>query len=132
MPSQTALFHESIHDAVGALVQALGGKKKVGPLLWPHIKPETAYTRLAHCLSDEFPEKLAPEEMLFLIKKGHEIGEHSIMAYLCTEGGYAPPVPVSPMDEASELRREIRDSLSDLNRRMARLERIETQLKATG
>lgn len=125
MPEQTALFHDSIHDAVAAVVQALGGKKKVAIQLWPRLKPETAYTRLAHCLSDEFPEKLSPEELLFLISQGRQIGCHAIMAYLSLEGGYAPPSPVDPLDEAESLRREIRDELAALNRRFERLERAE-------
>lgn len=132
MPEQTNLFHDSIHDAVGAVISALGGRKKVGLLLWPHLKPETAYTRLAHCLSDEFPEKLAPEEVLFLVKKGREIGSHAIMSYLSMEGGYAPPVTVDPLNEADSLRREIRDSLSALNRKVERLDRLETHIRSVG
>lgn len=125
MPEQAHLFHDSIYDAVGAVVSGLGGKKKVATQLWPHLKPETAYTRLAHCLSDEFPEKLSPEELLFLARAGREAGCHSIMAYLASECGYAPPQPVDPLDEAEALRREIRDGLAALNRKVDRLERAE-------
>jgi hypothetical protein len=125
MPEQAVLFYDSIYDAIGTVVTALGGKKKVGPLLWPHLKAETAYTRLAHCLSEEFPEKLAPEELRFLALKGREVGCHAIVAYLCAECGYAPPVAVDPLDEAEALRRDIRDGLAVLNRRMERLERVE-------
>jgi hypothetical protein len=127
MPEQQALFFDSIHDAVGSVVSALGGKKAVGPLLWPHLKEQTAYTRLAHCLSDEFAEKLAPEEILFLARKGREVGCHAILAYLSMECGYAPPVPIDPLDETTALRREIRDQMAELNRKLSRLERIETQ-----
>lgn len=132
MPEQSSLFHDSVHDAVGAVVAALGGKKKVALLLWPHLKPETAYTRLAHCLSGEFPEKLAPEEVLFLVRAGRAQGEHAIMSYLSTEGGYAPPEPVDPVNEADSLRREIRDSLALLNKKVERLGRMETQLRSAG
>lgn len=134
MPEQQPLFFDSIHDAVGSVVVALGGKKVVGPLLWPHLKEQTAYTRLAHCLSDEFPEKLAPEEILFLARKGREIGCHAIAAYLLMDCGYAPPVPVDPVNEAEALRREIRDGVADMNRRLARLERLEaaSSVKAVG
>jgi hypothetical protein len=127
MPEQAALFHDSIYDAVGAVVSALGGKKKMATQLWPHLKPETAYTRLAHCLSDEFPEKLSPEELLFLARAGREAGCHSIMAYLAGECGYAPPEPVDPVSEADALRREIRDGLAALNRMYERLERTEVR-----
>jgi hypothetical protein len=127
MPEQQPLFYDSIHDAVGTVVAALGGKKKVGPLIWPHLKPETAYTRLAHCLSEEFPEKLAPEEILFLARTGREVGCHAIAAYLLMECGYAPPVPVDPLDETAELRREIRDGIVTITKMFERLERLEVK-----
>jgi hypothetical protein len=134
MPEQAALFYDSIQDAIGTVVAALGGKKKVAPLLWPHIKVETAYTRLAHCLSDEFPEKLAPEELLFLAQKGREVGCHAIVAYLSMECGYAPPVPVDPLDETEALRREIRDGIVKITRMFERLERteIKSNMRAVG
>lgn len=130
VPEQGALFHDSIQDAVGSVVRSLGGKKKVAPLLWPHVKPETAYTRLAHCLAEGYDEKLSPEELQFIASKGREIGDHSIMQYLAGELGYAI-VPIDPKDEADELRREIRDGLAALNRKVERLERAEdrTQLR---
>ncbi len=127
MPEQQPLFYDSVQDAIGTVVAALGGKKKVGPLLWPHLKAETAYTRLAHCLSEEFPEKLAPEEMLFLARQGREAGCHAILAYLSMECGYAPPVAIDPLDEKEALRRDIRDQLAELNRKLSRLERVETR-----
>lgn len=127
MPEQQVLFFESIHDAVGSVIVALGGKKKVAPLLWPHVSIGTAVTRLSHCLSEEFPEKLAPEEILFLARKGREVGCHAIVAYLSMECGYGPPVPIDPLDEGEQLRREIRDGLTRLNQQMARLERVEVR-----
>jgi hypothetical protein len=127
MPEQQPLFFDSIHDAVGSVVAALGGRKIVAPLIWPHVKPETAYTRLQHCLSEDYPEKLAPEEILFLARKGREIGCHAILAYLSMECGYSPPIPIDPLDETTALRREIRDQMAELNRKLSRLERIETQ-----
>jgi hypothetical protein len=132
MPEQVALFYDSIHDALGTVVTALGGKKKVGPLIWPHLKAETAYTRLAHCLSEEFPEKLAPEEILFLALKGREVGCHAIVAYLLMECGYAPPVPVDPLDESEALSREIRDGIVSITRMFERLERIQVKSNVRG
>lgn len=124
MPEQTVLFHDSIQDAVGTVVRTLGGKKKVAPLLWPHVKAETAYTRLAHCLAEGYDEKLSPEELLFIAAKGREVGDHSIMQYLGASLGYAV-TPLDPKDEGEELRREIRDGLALINRKFERLERTE-------
>jgi hypothetical protein len=127
MAEQTSLFHDSIYDAAGSVVIAAGGKKKVSKLLWPHLKDSTAETRLSHCLSDEFPEKLGPEEMAFLRRLGREIGCHAIAEYEASEAGYAPPQPVNPVDEAEALRRDIRDLLLAANRKMERLDRTESR-----
>jgi hypothetical protein len=127
MPEQAALFYDSIHDAVGTVINAAGGKKKIAGELWPHMKVSTRETRIAHCLSDEYPEKFSPEEMGYLRRLGREIGCHAIAEYEASEAGYAAPQPVNPVDEAEALRRDIRDSLAALNRKVERLERTESR-----
>lgn len=127
MGNQQSLFHDSVHDAAGAVILSLGGKKHVAQLLWPHLKPESAYTRLAHCLSEDDQQKFSIQELMFLMREGRKIGDHSLVAYVNQDAGYGPPVPVDPVDEAEQLRRDIRDELASLNKRMARLERIESR-----
>lgn len=124
MAEQIALFHESIHDAIGTAIKTLGGPKVVAGMLWPTLKPDTGRYRLSHCLSDEHPEKLAPEEVLAIAKAAKEKGDHSIMAYLAAELGYEAPRPVTPHDQATELQRAFIDAVHQSARIADRLARL--------
>lgn len=91
MAEQGVLWDDCIEDAVGTAVKALGGAKKVAKLLWPALadsKPETAYTRLKHCLNPEKAEKLGLDELLLIARKAREVGEHSIARYFGRDVGY--------------------------------------------
>jgi hypothetical protein len=108
MNDQVPLWHDSIEDAIGTAVQALGGAKKVAELLWPVLarnKPQTAYTRLRHCLNPEKAEKLDPDELLAIARAAALIGEHSIMKYLARELGYSL-TPLAPNEIEKRARRE--------------------------
>lgn len=124
MAEQIALFHESIHDAIGTAIKTLGGPKVVAAMLWPTLKPDTGRFRLNHCLSDEHPEKLAPEEVLAIAAKAKEKGDHSIMTYLAAELGYEVPRPVTPQDQATELQRAFIEAVQQSSRIAERLTRL--------
>lgn len=118
MPEQVALFHDCFCDAIGSAVQAIGGAKRASALLWPAMKPETAYTRLRHCLGEEFPEKLSPDEVLLLARHARTAGDHSVMQYLALELGYEVR-PYDP-DEAKARAKKARKAalLAELSRLM--------------
>jgi hypothetical protein len=108
MNDQVPLWHDSIEDAIGTAVQSLGGAKKVAELLWPVLarnKPQTAYTRLRHCLNPDKAEKLDPDELLDIARAAALIGEHSIMKYLARELGYSL-TPLKPNEIEKRARRE--------------------------
>lgn len=124
MGEQVPLWHDAIEDAIGTAIQALGGSKKVAELLWPVLarsKPQTAYTRLRHCLNAEKPEKLDPDELLTIARAAALIGEHSIMQYMARELGYEI-APLAPNEAEKRARRERRKALLD---ELARLEDVE-------
>ena len=124
MSDQSELFHESIYDAIGSAIQALGGAKKVAGLLWPSLKTESGYTRLKHCLSDDFPEKLSPTELLLVAARAKEKGDHSVMRFLAAELGYEHPRTVSPADQAAELQRQFVEAVQQSARIAERLTRL--------
>lgn len=106
MAEQGSLWHDSIEDAIGSAIHALGGAKKVAKLLWPALadsKPETAYTRLKHCLNPDKAEKLALDEFFLIARKARELGEHSIAMYFGRDVGYE----ISPL-EAEEIEKRAR------------------------
>lgn len=107
MAEQTPLWHESIEDAIGTAVLALGGFKKVAAMLWPALEasnPDTAYTRLKHCLDPERKDKLSLSELLLIARKAREIGEHSIARYFGRDVGYQ----FAPLD-SEQLERQVRN-----------------------
>ena len=107
MSEQPSLFLDSICDAIGCAVQTIGGAKKASALLWPAMKAETAYTRLRHCLADEFPEKLSPDEVLLLARHARNLGDHSIMQYLavCLDYEIRPTNPDEAKARAKRARK---------------------------
>lgn len=120
MPDQVPLWHDSIEDAIGTAVQALGGAKIVAAMLWPvaaRAKPETAYFRLKHALNPEKAEKLSPDEVMAIARAAAGIGDHSIMQYLGRELGYQ----VEPVPPGEAKRRARKQEIASLLARVARL-----------
>jgi hypothetical protein len=117
------LFYESVNDAVRVVVAALGGPKKVGPMLWPALGRSAQ--RLTDCLNDSRDEKLSPEELIKLARWGRDIGCHALASYFNAEAGYGPPIPISPDDEKAELQREFVEAAKYIRHLGARLELID-------
>ncbi len=122
---QVELFHEDIYDALRDIVKALGGYKRVGADMQPQKAVHQAGTWLANCLDPSRPEKLDLDQMLYLLKRGREIGCHVGIAYICQESGYTYQ-PVEPEDEQAALQREFIQSVRALKRIEQRLESLAT------
>lgn len=123
--NQNALFSEDIHDALKDVIRALGGTKSVGAQLRPELTAEAAGAWLKDCLNSERRERLDPEQVLWILRKGKECGCHSAMHFICDEAGYARPAPIDPKDEAAELNRQILRGMRELRAGLDRLERIQ-------
>lgn len=118
------LFFEDVNDALRALVSELGGAKKIGPMLWPDKTIEQAQQLLLACLNPERRERLTPEQMMLLLKRGREAGTHGAMNFICGEAGYAKPDPLEPEDEKARLMREFSQSVGRLDVIAGRLEQL--------
>lgn len=103
---QQPLFFEDLNEAIKALVQYLGGTKKVGQMLRPELSVDAASTYIRDCMNPDRREKLSPEQLILLMKKGREAGCHVLMSYLSDEAGYKAPEPLEPLDEAAELMKQ--------------------------
>lgn len=120
MPEQAVLWHDCIEDAIGTAVRVLGGPKKVAMFLWPAVaaaNPETAYTRLMHCLNPEKKEKLSPSELLLIARKAREAGDNSIMEFLARDLGYELK-PLSPAEVKKAAKRAKKLALLDELKRL--------------
>lgn len=123
MTAQTPLFVDTADDAVRDTVRALGGPKKVGPLLWPAKKPDRAEKDLDDCLNRNNARKLDFEEILHIGRLGRDHGVHLIAGFVCFDLGYAPPQPVDPEDEKAELQRQFHADVDRLERIAKRIAR---------
>ncbi|WP_103035286.1 hypothetical protein [Castellaniella caeni] len=121
--SQDALFYESLADALRAVVQALGGTKAAGCRLWPEKTPESAHRTLLDCLNESRPEKLSPEQVLWLLAAGRQVGCHAAMNYLAREAGYSDPAPIEPEDERARLQRQFIEAQKAMQQLAGRMER---------
>ena len=118
---------DSLNQSLVECVKACGGSKQVGPLLWPEKSPDAAQRLLLDCLNDDRPAHLTPDALLFIMRLAHSKGYHGGMGYLCERLGYAPPVPITPVDEAAELQREFIEASHLMATLVAKMERLQPQ-----
>ena len=111
-------------DALRATVQALGGNKTVGALLWPDKTPEGAGRSMADCCNPSRSERLNPSQLLFLMRLARERGCHTLAEHFMLEAGYAAPVPVNPQDEADRVLNKMEAMLQSVGVLADRLERL--------
>jgi hypothetical protein len=118
------LLYEDELDAARDAVKHLGGAKKVGPQIWPDKTPETAARYLHDCLNPSRAERLAPSQLLLLMRMACDVGFHGLAGYMLREAGYAPPIPAQPQTEAELLTRRMESMVGEFARLTERLERV--------
>jgi hypothetical protein len=114
------LFYESMLDAVGVVILALGGPKDVGERLWPSLKSSTQ--RIRDCLNPNRDEKFSLDELVKLARWGRDAGCHAVAVYFNAEAGYQPPVPLSAQEEKQELERQAIEAVKQLTHLVQRFE----------
>lgn len=119
------LLYEDELDAARDAVKHLGGAKKVGPMIWPDKTPDGAARYLLDCLNGQRAERLAPSQLMMLMRLSREVGFHGLTAFIMRETGYAPPVPVEPTSEAELLTRRMQSMVGEFAALTQRLERIQ-------
>lgn len=85
---QSALWHETIFDALSSAVRAAGGARRVSGKLWPNISTSSAEARLRCSLNPEHAQKLDPDELIAVARLGKDAGENCVMEFLARELGY--------------------------------------------
>jgi hypothetical protein len=113
------------NKALEAVVKALGGSKKVAPLLWPEKGVEEARRLLCDCLNDERPAKLDFAQVLFILRLARRQGVHDGMQFVCAHLGYSEAQPIEPEDERAQLQRQFVQGVGDLSRLVDRIERLQ-------
>jgi hypothetical protein len=115
---------ESINDALQGAVTALGGYKKVGHDLRPEIPIEHAAGWLRDCLNHSRREKLAPEQVMLILRKAREAGYHAAMHFVAFDTGYKA-TPVDPQTQESELQERFIVAVEHLQGIQAQMQRVQ-------
>lgn len=118
------LFFESPEDALRTAIQALGGAKKVGAMLWPDKSIDNAARLLLDCVNASRPEKLEITQIMRVFALAREIGCHAPFAWFSGEVGYEAK-PIVKSDEVDRLASMIEQSSKLLAASLAALERIQ-------
>lgn len=118
-------FFEDVNEALRDAIKALGGNKKVGPVLWPELAMEAAANRLRDCLNPERREKLSPEQFMLILRLARQSGHHSVMQYLAFDAGYEAPRPVLVEDQEAQLQRSFVDAVDKLTKIQEQLNRVQ-------
>lgn len=127
--NQDRLFITDIYDALGDLVRAVGGPKAAGMALYPKKEPEDAAGYVKDCLNRKRRETFDAEEIMWLLRRGREVGCHAPIRWICTNAGYTAP---EPMETETELTRLLREYVELEGRRAVlqpKIEEARTKLK---
>lgn len=116
-------FYESVNDALQGAVRAMGGYKKVGPKMRPELSEEHAANWLRDCLNPERREKLAPEQVLWLLRAARQAGFHAAMHFIALDTGYKAQ-PVDPQTQEAELQERFIAAVEHLEGIRATMQRI--------
>lgn len=121
-------MHESFTDALRESIQAVGGYKTVGALLWPQMPVDQAAGKVRDCLNPDRRERFCPDQLALILRLARQADCHAAAAFLMHEAGYADPVPVDPEDEVARMQREFVEATKTLSHLAAKIEA--TQRKA--
>lgn len=99
--NQGELWHDSIFDALGTAVNAVGGRKAVAGRMWPNLDATSGAARITACINPDHAQKLCPSELVLLARLAKDAGDHSIMTFLARELGYE----VKPLSGAEAKKR---------------------------
>lgn len=121
---QSELFHEDLYEALRTDIQALGGSKRVGALLWPKLSPDRAGEKLSNCLNRTRQEKLDPEEVLFIQREAARVGSVASLTFAADFVSIHRPVVIEPDDERAQLQKDYIAAVQQISKIAARLERI--------
>lgn len=122
---QMGTFHESAEDALREDIKLNGGFKKLGHELKPTKTPADAATWLRNYTNANQDEAINYRELLHILDKALTGKRSAFIDYLGQKYGFKVEW-TDPESEAAAERRAIRESLSKINQRMERLERLET------
>ena len=125
---QMSLHHESMADALREVIQAVGGTKAVGERMFPDMPIDHAASRIRDCLNHDRRDRFTPDQVMMILRMGHQAGCHAGMIFIARDLGYSDPVPVEPEDEVARLQREFVEASKSLMTMANKIERMQSRV----
>lgn len=116
-------FFEDELDALKAAVQALGGSKRVGQMLWQDRGVDAASRLLLDSLNPGRNEKLSLSQVMFILRSAKDAGCHAPFQWLAGEIGYDAH-PVSKAEEVDRCVAVVESTSKQLADALRVLERL--------
>ena len=123
---QSALFYERFEDALDEVIRVCGGRKKVACEMWPDKPQREAHNLMDACLNPERRERFSPAQVLYLAKRGSQVGCHAILMFLASECGYEVK-PITQAEEVDRVTAVVETTTKTLISALAVLERLQRQ-----
>lgn len=121
---QRHLFFETLEQALGDDIRALGGPKAVAMRLRPELKPHEAHVWLNNALNPERRELMHHNHIRLIIRMAREVGAHAANDFWNDDVGYERPRALNPVDEATEILLRQEKLLAEFRRENDRMERL--------
>lgn len=121
---QDALFYDNVWDALKAIVERAGGNQIVGLRLRPTKNPIEAGKWLSNVLNPMHHEKPDVEDVLALLRIGHEVGFHGCKWWIDADTGYGTTGPLNDEDQEGEYLRVVASASNELRRATDAIERM--------
>ena len=121
-------FYESAEDALKASVQAVGGAKVIGAMLWPDKSVDSAHKLLLDCLNSERSEKLSYSQIIMVFRVAKEAGFHAGFDWWAQQCEYEAQ-PVSRAEQVDRLTTVVEQASKTLSAAVSALERIQKGAK---
>ncbi len=80
------------------------------------------------CLNHDRRERFTPEQVLMLLRLGHQVGCHAAMVFMARDAGYSDPQPVEPEDEVARLQREYVEATKALLNMANKIDAMQTRV----
>lgn len=112
---------DSVNQALIECVKVLGGSKQVAPKIWPEKSIDKAQVSLLAALNEDRPEKLSPDQALFIMRLAREADSHVAINFICDALGYSRPAPIPKASDQERLMKTILETQGALTKQLAEL-----------
>ncbi|MDP2346737.1 MAG: hypothetical protein Q8N34_03315 [Gammaproteobacteria bacterium] len=116
---------DTILEALQADVDALGGNKAVGMILWPEKDPVSAGKHLSNCFREDRNERITPEQVALIIKRARHAGSFHTLHHICDDASVTHPTPIEPEDERARLQKQFIKAVEHLDFIRANMDRLQ-------